>query len=576
MSMTMTCDQILWELNYCDGTFPEAAVQAARQHRDEIIPRLITAISDATKIYEDRGAVETWGHIAALFLLYEFNAKQAFPAIMESACSSGSEGLYGDFIAEDLHFIAARLASGPDQMLPAIADPSVNPDVRAAFMEAVFVMVCEQRISREQAILFLRQRLREGTDNEDFVLVTKSVEMLGLLWAEEAQSEVRAAEREELIEDEWIGPNFFQQQLQKGQPGFEEAKSRYLDGLARISIDSLSTMPFFREKRPITLTLEDTLAKIRQPFTTFPEDAVRWARQHREEIIPHLIQIIQDIPKYVKSRDRDPRAPESFGHVIALYLLTEFGNREILPTLLSLLSDADENGMECFHEVIELDMAQILGRLADKPDQLKMFLTDRHVIDSVRGDAAESIVWMVTEGKLDRSEAIELLLDWLQESREAADSFLTSSISLSLMYLGASVARETLLNAFEAGEMDEEWPIPESIHEALDDGDQTFLESIEYHRQDRIEHTGFELRAWSRGDSEFDFEDFYIDSYFRDNGDLSEPGMSPVDVDREEYTEPSRVTSTIRMDGPRIGRNDACPCGSGKKFKKCCAKADKR
>jgi SWIM/SEC-C metal-binding protein len=26
----------------------------------------------------------------------------------------------------------------------------------------------------------------------------------------------------------------------------------------------------------------------------------------------------------------------------------------------------------------------------------------------------------------------------------------------------------------------------------------------------------------------------------------------------------------IVKDGPMIGRNDPCPCGSGKKFKKCC------
>lgn len=30
------------------------------------------------------------------------------------------------------------------------------------------------------------------------------------------------------------------------------------------------------------------------------------------------------------------------------------------------------------------------------------------------------------------------------------------------------------------------------------------------------------------------------------------------------------VTATIRREGPRVGRNDPCPCGSGKKFKKCC------
>jgi SEC-C motif-containing protein len=29
----------------------------------------------------------------------------------------------------------------------------------------------------------------------------------------------------------------------------------------------------------------------------------------------------------------------------------------------------------------------------------------------------------------------------------------------------------------------------------------------------------------------------------------------------------------VVREGPRIGRNDACPCGSGKKYKKCCGKA---
>jgi len=26
----------------------------------------------------------------------------------------------------------------------------------------------------------------------------------------------------------------------------------------------------------------------------------------------------------------------------------------------------------------------------------------------------------------------------------------------------------------------------------------------------------------------------------------------------------------IRKSGPKVGRNDPCPCGSGKKYKKCC------
>jgi uncharacterized protein len=29
-----------------------------------------------------------------------------------------------------------------------------------------------------------------------------------------------------------------------------------------------------------------------------------------------------------------------------------------------------------------------------------------------------------------------------------------------------------------------------------------------------------------------------------------------------------------RRDAPKVGRNDPCSCGSGKKYKKCCADAE--
>lgn len=34
-----------------------------------------------------------------------------------------------------------------------------------------------------------------------------------------------------------------------------------------------------------------------------------------------------------------------------------------------------------------------------------------------------------------------------------------------------------------------------------------------------------------------------------------------------------RRPGTVRRDAPKIGRNDACPCGSGRKFKHCCGSA---
>lgn len=34
------------------------------------------------------------------------------------------------------------------------------------------------------------------------------------------------------------------------------------------------------------------------------------------------------------------------------------------------------------------------------------------------------------------------------------------------------------------------------------------------------------------------------------------------------------LRAPLRRDAPRVGRNDPCPCGSGKKFKKCCGQGE--
>lgn len=39
------------------------------------------------------------------------------------------------------------------------------------------------------------------------------------------------------------------------------------------------------------------------------------------------------------------------------------------------------------------------------------------------------------------------------------------------------------------------------------------------------------------------------------------------------FREGETPQTTIRRSAPKIGRNDPCSCGSGKKFKKCCEKA---
>lgn len=44
----------------------------------------------------------------------------------------------------------------------------------------------------------------------------------------------------------------------------------------------------------------------------------------------------------------------------------------------------------------------------------------------------------------------------------------------------------------------------------------------------------------------------------------------PEDKLKKLYLEAKKANTVVK--GPKIGRNDPCPCGSGKKYKKCCGR----
>ncbi|MFM7075347.1 MAG: SEC-C metal-binding domain-containing protein, partial [Planctomycetaceae bacterium] len=53
---------------------------------------------------------------------------------------------------------------------------------------------------------------------------------------------------------------------------------------------------------------------------------------------------------------------------------------------------------------------------------------------------------------------------------------------------------------------------------------------------------------------------------------VASPGAPAAADDGVPRSEPKSV-EPIRNLGQKVGRNDPCPCGSGKKFKNCCGKS---
>lgn len=55
------------------------------------------------------------------------------------------------------------------------------------------------------------------------------------------------------------------------------------------------------------------------------------------------------------------------------------------------------------------------------------------------------------------------------------------------------------------------------------------------------------------------------------SGPPAEKGPADEVGPEQEKKEPVSAAPVLRSE-PKVGRNDPCPCGSGKKYKKCCLK----
>jgi preprotein translocase subunit SecA len=67
----------------------------------------------------------------------------------------------------------------------------------------------------------------------------------------------------------------------------------------------------------------------------------------------------------------------------------------------------------------------------------------------------------------------------------------------------------------------------------------------------------------------------FVGSTWVESAAIKEDAPAASDIERQQQaaiagTEASQKLEPIRNREPRVGRNDPCPCGSGKKYKQCC------
>lgn len=319
-------------------------------------------------------------------------------------------------------------------------------------------------------------------------------------------------------------------------------------------------------------TLDRVMAELDAGTDALPEDALRLAKQYREQITPRLIQAIRD----ATAQTAAGKPPKGNAHFFALFLLSEFSAKEALPAILESVSLRDEEPFELYGGLITECLGRILASLSDdRWSHFDEMIGNQALNPYVRVQAAEALFYLVRDGLLTRDEAVACLQKHLRQAIDNRDAEIIDMLVSTFLDYGPEEARADIVDAFHRNLIDEDMIDLKYTEEILARGQTEFQERLKKCPPTGIEDTIEELRSWAafKASTESDEEDGdEVDSPF-DTLDDEEYDDGYVDEDVLDDSlddAPMPISTPIRNTQPKVGRNDPCPCGSGRKFKKCC------
>ena len=319
-------------------------------------------------------------------------------------------------------------------------------------------------------------------------------------------------------------------------------------------LDELSQIVENAASRAVTVELDRIVAGL-DADSVLPVEAIREARQHRDLMIARLIDVIKEATDKVRAGNK----VEKNGHFFALFLLSEFRAEEALPTILEAVSLPGDKPFDLFGDAITSTLARILSQFAgNRPEVMDGLIANRELNEYVRWEGAQAYVYVVRDGLLSRDEAVERLQQHLHRAVEQEDTEITGPLVSVLCSFAPQEALELITEAYNRELVEPFLVCLEDVHQSIDEGELRVQKDLNSCLPTEIEDTVEELGRW------YCFQEKKPKPPRRP---LPPPPHFEKIHDRRE-PEFAAVSSRDK----RVGRNEPCPCGSGKKFKRCCAR----
>ncbi len=300
------------------------------------------------------------------------------------------------------------------------------------------------------------------------------------------------------------------------------------------------------------MTVDEILHAFRTCRDVFPQQAFDEAVAQREAITPALLDLVE---KAAADPVAAAKSADDLVIVFALYLLAEFRDTRAYRPCVAIAAAPEDASYQILGDVITDSLHRILASLFDGDvAPILELASDSKADEYARGSAVRSLVVLVRNDRITREEAVRCLRELFSGRVERSMGWVWEDLVTSVLDL----------------------PAPELRAEAT----QALIDKLGVEMYPDLDAVGRDMRAYpdptkfsliTRAADEFGWwSNFSPDQYA--NALLARAGLEiPVREPQPAYEAPARPPAPpTHVPVPRPGPNERCPCGSGKKYKKCC------
>ena len=203
--------------------------------------------------------------------------------------------------------------------------------------------------------------------------------------------------------------------------------------------------------------------------------------------------------------------------------------------------------------------------ISDGADGSLRELIENDAIDQwIRSAALDAMVEQVAAGQRSREEAMGYFKGLFRTLDRRNPSYVWTSLANNCADLCPEEVQEELGDAYRNGLIEPDSIHPEDVREAIAMGKEKALEQLRGPRHGPIDDLERDM-SWMAAFEHEEIDPIAPAIPALDPYSLSLGPMGGLDAPEDDES----IEPFVRPE-PKVGRNDPCICGSGKKYKKCC------